>query len=120
MSLFIYIFGVLIVVTAMLSSYFLGERSKDHDRAGAYESGIKGFGPLHLPYFAHYLTLGILFVIFDMESVFLYLWSTSIVTLGWPGFLKVSFFIGMLVLGLIYAIRVGTLNLVSKPAKRVN
>lgn len=117
MSLFIYVLGVMIVVLVMLSSYFLGERSKGHERAGIYESGIKGFGPLHLPFFAHYLMLAILFVIFDMESVFLYVWSSSVLKLGWAGFLKIIFFIGMLVLALIYAIRLGILNLVFKPQK---
>lgn len=119
MSLSIYIFGVFVVVCVMLSSYFLGERSTGHQRAGIYESGIKGFGSQRPPFFAHYFLLAILFVIFDMESAFIYVWSTSIRELGWLGFMKMSFFIGMLVLGLIYAVRLGVLELIKAPNKEL-
>lgn len=119
MSLSLYIFGVFVVVTVMLSSYFLGEKSLGHDRAGIYESGIKGFGSIRLPFYAHYFLLAILFVIFDMESAFLYLWSASVRELGWPGFFKAVFFMGMLVLGLVYAIRVGVLELLTSPKKEL-
>jgi NADH-quinone oxidoreductase subunit A len=119
MSLSLYIFGVFVVVSVMLSSYFLGERSFGHERAGIYESGIKGFGLSRPPFFAHYFLLAILFVIFDMESAFLYLWSSSIRELGWPGFIKMAFFIGMLVLGLVYAFRLGVLDLVKSIKKEL-
>lgn len=116
MSLPLYIAGVFIVVTVMLSSYFLGERSSGHLRAGKYESGIKGFNTDKLPFFAHYFLLAILFVIFDMESAFIYVWSSSIRELSWPGLFSMAFFCGVLVLGLLYAIRLGVLNIIKPKA----
>lgn len=112
MSLPLYIAGVFVVVSVMLLSYFLGERSFGHRRAGMYESGIKGFHSDKMPFFAHYFLLAILFVIFDMESAFIYLWSSSIRELSWPGFFSMAFFCAVLVLGLLYAIRLGVLNMI--------
>jgi len=114
MSLAIYVVGVALVVTVMLSSYFLGERGRDHARNTVYESGIKAFGSARLKFFAHYFLLAILFVIFDLESVFLYLWSSSIRELGWPAFWQMLFFVGMLLLALLYAMRAGVLHLLPR------
>jgi NADH-quinone oxidoreductase subunit A len=114
MSLFIYAMCAALVVLVMLSSYFLGERSMGHDKAGSYESGIKASD--YSAYYAQYFFLAILFVIFDMESAFIYLWSVSIKKLSWNGFLKMGFFMVMLVLGLLYAKSIGAFSLV-KPYK---
>ncbi|HXW52671.1 MAG TPA: NADH-quinone oxidoreductase subunit A [Myxococcota bacterium] len=118
MSLAIYILGVFAVVAVMLSSYFLGERGKNHGRDRPYESGIKSYGSTRLKFFTQYFLLAILFVIFDLESVFLYLWSSAIRAVGWPGFLQMSFFIGMLLLALLYAFRAGVLNLLPRSSKK--
>jgi NADH-quinone oxidoreductase subunit A len=110
MSLFIYVMCAAMVVLVMLSSYFLGERSMGHDKTGSYESGIKGSN--YSAYYAQYFFLAILFVIFDMESAFIYLWSASVKKLSWNGFLKMGFFMVMLILGLLYANSVGAFRLV--------
>lgn len=117
MSLAIYFFLVLTVVLVMLSSYFLGERGQGPGRNQPYESGIKGYQGTGVRFFAHYFLLAILFVIFDVESVFLYIWSASIREVGLTGFFAMLFFIGMLVLALLYAIRLGALNLVKGHAR---
>jgi NADH-quinone oxidoreductase subunit A len=112
MSLAIYCFLVILVVMVMLSSYFLGERGFGPGRTEPYESGIKGYDGTNVRFFAQYFVLAILFVIFDVESVFLYVWSVSVREVGFQGFFAMLFFIGMLILALIYAIRLGVLNLV--------
>lgn len=118
MSLAIYLVGVLAVVAVMLSSYFLGERSHDPFKNQPYEAGIESFGSPRIRYFTQYFLLAALFVIFDIESVFLYLWSSTIREVGWQGFFQVSFFVGILLLSLLYAFRAGALDLVAKVSKR--
>lgn len=117
MALGIYVIGVAIVVTVMLSSYFLGARGKGHCREHPYESGVKSSGDGDSRFFAHYFLVAILFVIFDLESVFLYVWASVVREASWAGLLQITFFIAMLVLGLIYAISMGILR-VFKPYKR--
>lgn len=117
MSLTIYILGVFIVVLVMLSSYFLGSRGQNKGRAYPYESGVKSYGSANVRFFTHYFLVAILFVIFDLESVFLYLWSSSIREVGWWGFFLVIFFIAMLLLALSYAFSLGVLSFYKKPVQ---
>jgi NADH-quinone oxidoreductase subunit A len=117
MSLFIYVLGVFFVVAVMLSSYFLGSKGHDLGRNLPYEAGIKAFGSVNIRFFAQYFLVAILFVIFDLESVFLYVWSSSIREVGWPGFLQMSFFIIMLLLALGYALSNGVFLFFKKPSR---
>lgn len=103
MAMAIYVVGVVIVVAVMLSSYYLGSRGNDQARHYPYESGVKALGPLPSRFFVHYFLVGITFVIFDLESVFLYIWASSVRAIGWTGFLQVIFFVSMILLALAYA-----------------
>lgn len=117
MSLAIYVGGVFFVVVVMLSSYFLGGRGAGRARCYPYESGIKAMGTTQVRFFAHYFLVAILFVIFDMESVLLYVWSSVVRETGWLGFFQVTFFVGMLLLALVYAISQGVLQMLPKITK---
>lgn len=117
MSLAIYLVGVFGVVTVMLSSYFLGARGQGHGRSFPYESGVKAVGDTQVRFFTHYFLVAILFVIFDMESVILYVWSSVVREAGWLGFFQITFFIGMLLLALAYAISLGVLRMLPKSTK---
>lgn len=114
MAMAIYVFGVVIVVLVMLSSYFLGSQGRDQARYYPYEGGVKALIPLPSRFFVHYFLVGITFVIFDLESVFLYIWSSSVRAIGWLGFFQVLFFISMLMLALVYAFRMGIFNFYAK------
>ena len=82
MSLLIYLGGVLAVIAVMLSSHFLGERSSNSRKSTPYEGGVVTTGNTRIHFFAHYFLVAILFVAFDMESVFVYLYASSTKTLG--------------------------------------
>ncbi len=115
MSLAIYFGGVLAVVAVMLSSYFLGERSTNPRKITPYEGGIKATGTSRVHFFAQYFLVAILFVVFDMESVFIYLWASSVSELSWLGFIEIGVFIAMLGLSLIYVFSMGVLKLGPRP-----
>ncbi|MCA9508781.1 MAG: NADH-quinone oxidoreductase subunit A [Myxococcales bacterium] len=115
MSLAIYCFGVITVVLVMLSSYFLGERSTNPRKRTPYEGGIKSAGTARVHFFAQYFLVAILFVVFDLESAFIYLWATSVVDVGWLGFIEISVFISMLLLSLYYVIAKGVLRFGPRP-----
>lgn len=115
MSLAIYCIGVLTVVLVMLSSYFLGERSTNPRKRTPYEGGIQAAGTARVHFFAQYFMAAILFVVFDLESAFIYLWAISVPELGWLGFIEISVFIGMLLISLYYVIAKGILKFGPRP-----
>lgn len=110
MALALYVVGVSIVVLVMLGSAFLGGRGSDRSRNFPYEAGVKAFHALPSRFFVHYFLVGITFVVFDLESVFLYIWSSSVRVLGWVGFFQVLFFVIMLLLALAYALHMKIFN----------
>ena len=110
--LLVYAGGVVLLVTIMLTaSHFLGERHKETVTDRPYESGIKVTGDARFRFPVHFYILAMLFVIFDLEVVFVVAWAIHAKALGWAGYIAISIFIGLLVAVLIYEWRMGALDL---------
>ena len=106
-----YAFVVFGLVAFMVGfSYILGQRHKDRATGEAYESGIISTGSARIRFSSHFYLVAMLFVIFDLEAVFILAWSISFNELGWPGYIAVSVFILILVAVLIYEWRIGALD----------
>lgn len=102
---------VLILLTLIISlSFFLGQRHKDRATGEPYESGILGTGSARLRFSAQFYLVAMIFVIFDIEVVFIVLWALAFKELGWTGYLSICVFIGLLVAVLIYEWRLGALD----------
>jgi NADH-quinone oxidoreductase subunit A len=107
----VYFAGVLVVVTGMVvSSYLLGGRSRDRKNVLPYESGIISTGSARVRLSADFYLFAMFFVIFDLESVFVYTWAIAVEDLGWPGYASVSVFILSLAAALFYLWRLGALD----------
>ncbi|MGH7230866.1 MAG: NADH-quinone oxidoreductase subunit A [Nitrospiraceae bacterium] len=113
----VYFAAVLIVVGGMFGlSHVLGERHdhkptrKFESTGRPYESGINPTGTAHLRFSIQYYLVAMLFVIFDLEAVFLYAWSVAVPESGWVGFAEMSVFVGILLIALVYLWRVGALD----------
>ncbi|MRG43971.1 NADH:ubiquinone oxidoreductase subunit A [Chitinophaga sp. SYP-B3965] len=107
------VFGgiVLVLVLAILGlSYVLGQRHKDRATGEAYESGILSTGSARLRFPSQFYLVAMLFVIFDIETVFVISWAIAFDDLGWAGFIGVSVFIFILLVVLIYEWRNGALD----------
>lgn len=107
------VFGgiVLVLVLAILGlSYVLGQRHKDRSTGEAYESGILSTGSARLRFPSQFYLVAMLFVIFDIETVFVISWAIAFDDLGWAGFIGVSVFIFILLVVLIYEWRNGALD----------
>ncbi|MEI6790607.1 MAG: NADH-quinone oxidoreductase subunit A [Myxococcaceae bacterium] len=109
--------GVLVVVLAMLGGYFLGPRHATKATNMPYESGIISTGSARVKFPVHFYLVALFFVVFDLESVFIYAWSVSIRELGWRGFGQISVFIGVLLVALVYLFRTGALDIGPKLRK---
>lgn len=102
-SLIIYGAIVLSLVALLLFvSSWLGEKKVNTEKLKPYESGIIPTGSARLRYPIPFFRVAIFFLIFDVEGAYIFSWAISCKRLGWTGWLQISFFIIMLLLGLVY------------------
>ncbi len=107
----VYLFGVLIIILVMyLGSYVLGQRHTGKETNFPYESGIKPTGSARIPLSSKFYLVAMLFVIFDLEVVFIFAWAIAARQLGWIGYYGLLVFVGILVAGLIFEWRMGALD----------
>ncbi len=111
LPLIFYFLAVLAITAIMLGgAYVLGERHSAKAADEPFESGIVPAGDVHIRFSIQFYLLAIFFVIFDMESVFLFAWSVAFYESGWPGFIEALIFIGVLLASLIYLWVCGALD----------
>lgn len=101
---------VLVAVFMTGLSYLLGQRSKGHPKNQPYESGIKVTGSARLRFPAKFYLIAMFFVLFDIEAVFVIAWAIAFRDLGWPGYIGLSVFVGILLAILVYEWRSGALD----------
>jgi NADH-quinone oxidoreductase subunit A len=107
----VYFAAVIVVAAGMISvSYLLGQRHKEAETGEPYESGIRTTGPSHLRLSVKFYMVAMFFVIFDLESVFIFAWAVSIRQAGWIGYVGMLVFLGTLLAVLTYLWRLGALN----------
>ena len=110
--LFLYAGLVVFLISAILVlSYFLGQHHKDRATDLPYEGGIQQAGSARLRFSSQFYLVAMLFVIFDVEAVFLMLWALGFYELGWPGYIGILVFIGQLAVVLVYEWGIGALNI---------
>lgn len=109
--LLIFFLAVMGLVSVMLVlSHFLGQRQHTRATNEPFESGIVSFGSARYHVTIPFYLVAILFVIFDLEAVFLFAWAISFREVGWPGFIEVFVFISILIAALVYIWRIGALD----------
>tara|TARA_Y100001970_G_scaffold117123_1_gene145737 strand:+ start:2382 stop:2750 length:369 start_codon:yes stop_codon:yes gene_type:complete len=91
-------------------SFFLGQRINRKYKNTPFESGIISVGSAQFRMSVDFYLTAILFIIFDLEVVFLFAWAVSIREAGWLGFIEISVFSFILVIALIYLWRIGALD----------
>jgi NADH-quinone oxidoreductase subunit A len=102
---------VLSLALAMLGiSYVLGQRHKEHATDEPYEGGILSTGSARMRFSSQFYMIAMLFVIFDVETIFIVSWAIAFRELGWYGYVGVLIFIILLVVVLIYEWRNGALD----------
>lgn len=116
----IYTAAVLAIVGIMLGlSFFLGQNAARKYRDTPFESGILSVGSAQFRTTVHFYLPAILFIIFDLEVVFLFAWAVSVRETGWVGFIEISIFIFILLAALFYLWRVGALDWRTDVQRRV-
>jgi NADH-quinone oxidoreductase subunit A len=98
------------VVTTLFVTHILGPKRKTADKLESFECGIESQGNARLPFSIKYFVTAILFVLFDVEVIFLYPWAVNFKEFGTYGFVSMLVFMGLLLLGFIYIIKKGALK----------
>jgi NADH-quinone oxidoreductase subunit A len=101
---------LLMIAGVVLVSYVVGPRHRERATGEPFESGVVSVGYGRLRYPAHFFLVAVFFVIFDLEAVFVFAWAVAVREAGWPGYIEIVIFIGILFAALIYLWRVGALE----------
>ncbi len=107
----LYFLIALVVAGSMIGlSFVLGERHSDRATGQPYESGIVSTGSARVRLSVKFYVVAILFVIFDLEAVFIFAYAVAYEEVGWPGYAGMVVFVAILVVALIYEYRMGALD----------
>ena len=109
--LLLYAAAVLVIVCGMIGlSYLIGEHHKAPETDDPFESGIESSGNARLRFSAHFYLVAMFFVIFDLEAAVIVAWAVAFKELGWPGYIAIAIFIGVLAAVLVYEWRIDALD----------
>ena len=102
--------GVVLVLVMLGVASILRPSKPSKIKQSTYECGVDPVGSGWSQSYVRYYVFGLLFVIFDVEAVFIFPWAIILEKLGVFGLVEMLVFIAILVLGLVYAIRKGVLR----------
>jgi len=102
--------ALVLVIALLLISSGLGERKPNFEKLRPYECGIIPTGTARFRYPVAFYLIAAFFLIFDVEAAFIFSWAIAFDRLGWSGWLQMSFFIIVLLGGLLYIWKKGGLE----------
>jgi NADH-quinone oxidoreductase subunit A len=92
-------------VGTMFATHKLGPKRQTKDKLTPFESGIEVVGNARTPISIKYFLVAILFVLFDVEVIFMYPWAVNFREMGVTGLVEMFIFMGTLLLGFIYILK---------------
>lgn len=98
------------VVTTMVATHILGPHKKSKVKGDAFECGIESQGNARTPFSIKYFLVAVLFVLFDVEVIFMYPWAVNFKKLGLAGLVEMFIFIGIFLTGFFYIVKKGALT----------
>ena len=104
------IIAAVFVASMIVLSIFIGPKRITDKKAQPFECGTIGSGDASQRFGVKYYLVAVLFILFDIEIMFLYPWVVNVKELGWPVFYAIVAFLGVVELALIYVWRRGVLN----------
>ncbi|GAB4371261.1 MAG: NADH-quinone oxidoreductase subunit A [Deltaproteobacteria bacterium] len=102
--------GVGMAVMFVMLSQWLGPKRYDPVKFSPYECGVDPFTPATVRVSVKFYLVALLFLLFDLETAFLYPWAVLFRDLGWFGFVEMAVFVVILLAGLLYAWKKGALE----------
>lgn len=111
LPVFIFIIVGLAIGGIMVAlGFVLGPHRPNSEKLSPYECGFEAFEDSRMKFDVRYYLVAILFIIFDLEIAFLFPWAIVLENIGWFGYIAMSIFLGILVIGFIYEWKKGALE----------
>jgi len=105
-----FLLAVVLTAGIIYLAFYIGERHSERATHDPYESGMMPTGSARLRVAAEFYLVAMFFVIFDLESVFVFAWSVAVREAGWFGYAELVIFVGILAASLLYLWKVGGLE----------
>jgi len=116
------LYAALVVATlggVLILSWLVGERHRERATLQPYESGMLPTGSPLIQLTPQYYLVALMFVVFDIEAIYLAIWAVAVRESGWPGFVEAAVFVGILAVALLWLWRIGALDWgPTSPARR--
>ncbi len=104
------VIGVVMGIAPMVIASKIAPKKPSASKLSAYECGFEAFGDARKPFDVRYYLVAILFIIFDLETAFLFPWAVSLRHIAWFGFISMMIFLAILIVGFIYEWKRGALE----------
>ena len=98
------------VVTTMFVTHIMGPKRQSKVKLDTFECGIESQGNARIPFSVKYFLAAILFVLFDVEVIFLYPWAVDFRSLGLAGFWEMISYMAVILIGFFYILKKGALK----------
>ena len=108
--LLFFIIAVAFGIVTLIIGMWLRPHRPYREKLIAYESGVQPFSDARIPFPMRYYVITMLFVIFDIEAVYLYPWAVVFKDIGLYALIEMALFIIVLLIGYVYAWRKGALE----------
>ena len=105
-----FVVAVGFVLTTITATHLLGPKRKSEIKLDTFECGIESKDNARVPFSVKYFLIAILFVLFDVEVIFMYPWAVNFKDLGLTGLVEMVIFLGLFLLGFFYIIKKGALK----------
>lgn len=102
--------GIIIGIVPLLLGFILGPRRPYAAKNTSYECGFDPFSDARSPFDVRFYLVALLFIIFDLETAFLFPWAVSLHHIGLFGFYSMLVFLAILVVGFIFEWKKGALE----------
>src|SRR5699024_8705546 len=97
-------------VVTIIATHLLGPKVRTENKLTSFESGVEVVGNARQPFSVKYFLVAILFVIFDIEVIFMYPWAVNFREFGMQGLIEMFIFMGLLLLGFFFVIKKNALD----------
>jgi NADH-quinone oxidoreductase subunit A len=94
--------SLILVAVLLFVSHWLGQKKPNPEKSRPYECGVIPTGTVRSPYPVPFYLIAAFFLIFDVEAAYIFSWAIAFDRLGWSGWLKICFFIFILIVTLLY------------------
>jgi len=103
-------FALALALIVLLLGAIFGPKRPTTKKSAPYESGMVPYGPGTRRMSVRYYLIAVLFILFDVETIFFIPWAVVLRELGWAGIIEMLLFVGILMVGFVYAWKKGALE----------